>query len=144
MKKVLLSAFAFLYYLFLLHKVRSDSQQRIHHNITRKALRRRNGDDMTEKGKTLWATYYELNSRMAAHTITDEKRAELRPLSTKIKHAAELASLSPAAQEAVERIKTLRSHTLASGFRTTRSQNEILEQFTGAELADILRAVNNG
>lgn len=99
---------------------------------------------MTEKSKTLWQSYYELNAKMNAPSITPEKREELRPLSTQIKHAAELAQLSGKQQEAVARIKALRKYTLETGFKTTRSQNDCIQQFDGGELADVLRAVNRG
>lgn len=93
------------------------------------------------KSQTLYAQYLALDQRMNAPSITPERRAELRPLSDKLKAAYKIA-LSEEAELAVERLNTLRQHTLLTGFRTSRSQNEILATFSGAELADILRKVN--
>ena len=97
------------------------------------------------KSLTLYESYRNLNQKMNAPGITPEKRAELRPLSNQLKTAykkARVIELSEEAQQAVDRINTLKQHTALTGYRTTRSQVEILNQFTGAELADILSKVS--
>ena len=50
------------------------------------------------KSTQLWAAYYKLNQSMSATTITPERLAELRDLSTRLKRAAR-------AQESVELLK---------------------------------------
>jgi hypothetical protein len=42
-------------------------------------------------------------------------------------------------QEAVARIMALRRYTAETSFATTRTQNDIIQSFTGVELADLLR-----
>jgi uncharacterized protein YoaH (UPF0181 family) len=96
------------------------------------------------KSTTLWQQYYGLKSAADKPSITPERKAEADAVAVKVKHAAKAAELTERQQEAVARIDTLRAHTLATGYRTTLSQNEILNKFSGAELADILRAVNRG
>ena len=94
------------------------------------------------KSTTLWQQYYGLRDAAAKPSITPERRAQAHAVATKIKNLAKEAHLTEQQREAIDRINTLKAHTQATGYRTTRSVNEILDKFTGSELADILRAVN--
>jgi hypothetical protein len=45
------------------------------------------------------------------------------------------------AQEVIERVRALREYTIATGFKTTRSQNELIQSLDGAELAEAVLAL---
>jgi hypothetical protein len=47
-------------------------------------------------------------------------------------------TLSARAQDVLEKVRALRRHTLLTGFRTTRGQNELFSTLTGDELASVL------
>jgi len=51
-------------------------------------------------------------------------------------------NLSPTTQKVVDQIRALREYTARTGFRTTRSQNEVLQTLEGVDLADALLALN--
>ena len=95
------------------------------------------------KSKTLWESYRNLNIKMNAPGITPERQAELRPLSTQLKTAAKIASLTEVQAKAVRDIQTQRDYTAKSGFRTTRSQTEILATLGGVDLAAVLGVVGS-
>ena len=44
-------------------------------------------------------------------------------------------------QETIARIRTMREYTRRSGFKTTRSQNELLSRLKADDLADVLLAL---
>jgi len=47
-------------------------------------------------------------------------------------------------EETIEKIRALRNYTERSGFRTTRSEKELLARLGPDELADVLMALENG
>lgn len=50
--------------------------------------------------------------------------------------------LSPTAREVVEKIKAMRDYTQRTGFRTTRSQNDLIQAITDPnDLASVLLAL---
>ena len=50
--------------------------------------------------------------------------------------------LSPNAREVVEKIKAMRDYTQRTGFRTTRSQNDLIQAITDPnDLASVLLAL---
>ena len=49
--------------------------------------------------------------------------------------------ISPTAQKVVDQIKALREYTHRTGFKTTHSQNDILQTLNGTDLADALLAL---
>jgi len=50
--------------------------------------------------------------------------------------------MSPKAQHALDLILALRQYTQDTGFRTTRSQNDLLAGLEAADLADVLLNLN--
>jgi len=50
--------------------------------------------------------------------------------------------MSPEAQHALDLILALRQYTQDTGFRTTRSQNDLLAGLEAADLADVLLNLN--
>lgn len=46
-------------------------------------------------------------------------------------------------EETIEKIRVLRNYTEQSGFRTTRSEKELLTRLGPDELADVLMALEN-
>lgn len=97
------------------------------------------------KSHELFSQYYKLRALMDDPSVTPEKHVELTTLTTRLKAAAksaQIAELTATQQTAVRDIVTLRNHTTATGFKTTRSQNQILEVLKGADLAAVLQAVN--
>lgn len=52
------------------------------------------------------------------------------------------SNLTPAAQAVVDKVKALREYTQLTGFRTTRSQNEIIQAITNPDdLAGVVLAL---
>jgi hypothetical protein len=51
------------------------------------------------------------------------------------------ASVTPELTEIIDRIRALRAHTKRTGFRTTRSENEILSRLSADDLATVLLAL---
>ena len=47
-------------------------------------------------------------------------------------------------EETIEKIRVLRNYTERSGFRTTRSEKELLARLGPDELAEVLIALENG
>jgi len=58
------------------------------------------------------------------------------------KRGMTMTTLSPAAQKVVEEVLALREYTRRTGFRTTRSQNELIQSLNGRDLADGILALN--
>jgi hypothetical protein len=50
--------------------------------------------------------------------------------------------LSPDARAVVEKIRVLRKYTRETGFKTTRSQNDLLQTLDGNDLANALLVLN--
>jgi hypothetical protein len=50
--------------------------------------------------------------------------------------------LSPDAKAVVEKIRVLRKYTSETGFKTTRSQNDLLQTLDGNDLANALLVLN--
>ena len=96
------------------------------------------------KSQTLYQRYYHLRNAMSAPTITPERRAELELLSLKLKQAAKRAELTETQQRSRDAVQTLRDHQQATGFRTTRGQNDILAELNGQDLAAVLQSLNEG
>ena len=100
------------------------------------------------KSQTLWQSYRRLNQKMNAPSITPERRAELRPLSDKLKELAKAATnvtpLTPEQKHAVEQIAVLRAYSYKTGLRTTFSQHEILKALNPTDLAVVLTELFEG
>jgi hypothetical protein len=56
----------------------------------------------------------------------------------RIEHTFELKGLSETAIDVVKRVRVLRRYTDSTGFKTTRSQNELIQSLDGKDLVDAL------
>jgi hypothetical protein len=63
------------------------------------------------------------------HRKTDDGRIE---------HTFTLKGLSETAIDVVKRVRVLRRYTDSTGFKTTRSQNDLIQSLDGKDLADAL------
>jgi hypothetical protein len=50
--------------------------------------------------------------------------------------------LTPAQQQVIDQVRALRAYTTTTGFKTTRSQNDLLQALNGTDLATVLVALN--
>jgi len=46
-------------------------------------------------------------------------------------------------QDVLDKVKALREYTKATGYRTTRSQNDLIQSLDGEELAEVVLALKN-
>lgn len=54
------------------------------------------------------------------------------------------STLTSCQREVFDKISALRKYTLSTGFKTTRSQNEILSRLNADDLAAVLLALEGG
>ena len=55
-----------------------------------------------------------------------------------LEHTLTLKGLSATAIDVVKRVRVLRRYTDSTGFKTTRSQNELIQSLDGKDLVDAL------
>jgi hypothetical protein len=55
--------------------------------------------------------------------------------------ARQFQGLTPSQQKVFDQVKALRAYTGETGFKTTRSQNDLLQTLDGADLAAVLVAL---
>jgi histidyl-tRNA synthetase len=70
--------------------------------------------------------------------LKDKLKAPLRPeLQETVKELMTEMKLTPSQQEVVDKIRALRKMTATSGFKTTRSVNDLLERLNADDLAAV-------